>query len=50
MEQTRTIIIEGNISPLERARKIAELKGWGPLSAEEKKELDEAVRMVTNLN
>jgi hypothetical protein len=28
---------------------IAKLKGWGPLSEEKKKELDEAVRMVTNL-
>lgn len=29
---------------------IAQQKGWGPLTEEDKKELDEAVRMVTNLD
>jgi hypothetical protein len=38
------------ISPLERARMVAKKKGWGPLTKEEKKALDEIVRMVTNLD
>ena len=28
---------------------VAQQKGWGPLSAEDKAALDDAVRMVTNL-
>ena len=50
MEGTKVIILEGKMSPLARARKIAELKGWGPLTEEEKKELDDLVRSFTNLN
>ena len=50
MEGTKVIILEGKMSPLERAKKIAELKGWGPLTEEEKKELDDLVRSFTNLN
>ena len=35
---------------LEEVKWIAQQNGWGPLTDEEKKELDELVRMVTNLN
>lgn len=38
------------VSPLERARMVARKKGWGPLTPEEKKALDDIVRMVTNLD
>lgn len=38
------------ISPLQRARMVAKKKGWGPLTPEEKRALDDAVRMVTNLD
>ena len=38
------------ISPLERARRVARQKGWKPLTAKEKAEIDELVRTFTNLN
>ena len=34
----------------EAADAYAKKMGWGPLTPEEKKELDEAIRMVTNLD
>ena len=45
-----TITAQQKISPLQRARMVAAKKGWGPLTEEEKKALDEIVRMVTNLD
>lgn len=50
MEATNTIKAVERVSPLERARKVAERKGWGPLTEEEKVELDDLVRSFTNLN
>ena len=35
---------------LEEVKWIARQNGWGPLTKEEKAELDEIVRSVTNLN
>lgn len=35
---------------LEEVKWIAQQNGWGPLTEEEKKELDDIVRTVTNLN
>ena len=49
MEGTITLH-EKRISPLKRARMVAAKKGWGPLTEEEKKALDDIVRMVTNLD
>ncbi len=49
-EKMEAILTGERVSPLERARLIARKKGWGPLTEEEKKELDDVVRMVTNLN
>ncbi|MBR1410229.1 MAG: hypothetical protein IJ580_03940 [Prevotella sp.] len=43
-------VIDKKISPLQRAKMVAAQKGWGPLTEEEKKALDEIVRMVTNLS
>jgi len=34
----------------EQANWYAKLRGWGPLTEEDRKALDDAVRMVTNLN
>lgn len=48
--KTNTISAERKMSPIARARKVAERKGWGPLTAEEKRELDDLVRSFTNLN
>ena len=50
METTKTVIAERKMSPMARARKVAERKGWGPLTEEEKAELDDLVRSFTNLN
>ena len=47
MEATMT---KERISPLERAKIVAAQKGWGPLTEEEKKEIDDLVRSFTNLN
>lgn len=49
MEGT-TVTTAQRISPLERAKMVARQKGWGPLTEEEKKALDDIVRMVTNLD
>ena len=35
---------------MEEARWIAEQKGWGPLTEEDKAALDDAVRSITNLD
>ena len=35
---------------LEEVEWLDAQKGWGPLSEEDKKAIDDAVRMVTNLN
>ena len=35
---------------LEEVQWIAQQNGWEPMTAEEREELDEIVRMVTNLN
>lgn len=35
---------------LDRAEWVAEQKGWGPLTDEDKVAIDDAVRMVTNLD
>lgn len=45
-----TVTTQERISPLQRARMVAKKKGWGPLTEEEKKALDDAVRMVTHLD
>jgi hypothetical protein len=45
-----TITAQKKMSPLERAKMVAAKKGWGPLTKEEKKALDDIVRMVTNLD
>ena len=50
MEAAKTVIAEKKMSPMARARKVAESKGWGTLTAEEKVELDELVRSFTNLH
>ena len=34
----------------EQADWYAQQMGWGPLTAEDRQAIDEAVRMVTNLN
>ena len=34
---------------LEQAEWVAAQRGWGPMTPEEKADLDDAVRMVTNL-
>lgn len=45
-----TVMTPQRISPLERSRMVARKKGWGPLTPEEKKAIDDIVRMVTNLD
>ena len=35
---------------LEEIRAINEAKGWDPMTPEERKAFDEAIRMVTNLD
>ena len=35
---------------LEEVKWIAQQNGWGPLTEEEKEELDDLVRSITNLN
>lgn len=34
----------------ERMKWVAEQRGWGPLTEEDKAAIDDAVRMVTNLD
>ena len=38
------------ISPLERAKRIAQQKGWNEPTESEKNEIDDLVRLFTNLN
>ena len=45
MEQTRRFATR-----TEQANYYAKLRGWGPLTEEEKAILDDAVRMVTHLD
>ena len=49
MEAMTAMAVE-RISPLERARRVAIQRGWGPLTEEDKAALDDAVRMVTHLD
>ena len=42
--------IRQRISAIERSKLVAKEKGWGPLTQEEKNEIEEIVKMVTNIN